>query len=97
MKTNSTMARPHRCDPDRGHGSAADHCQGFQTYGTDYKVDKDQMSMEIRMNRPGHQYSIYKDNKKLRKRRKQRAGQEEAASEWRRAAENSPNKDQPQK
>lgn len=36
--------------------------RGFQTYGGDYKVDKDEMSMEVRMNRPGQQYSIYKDN-----------------------------------
>jgi uncharacterized membrane protein YgcG len=34
---------------------------GYQTYGQDYKVDKDEMSMEIRMKRPGAQYSIYKD------------------------------------
>lgn len=35
---------------------------GYQTYGGDYKVDKAEMSMEIRMKRPGSQYSIYKDN-----------------------------------
>jgi hypothetical protein len=35
---------------------------GYQTYGQDYKVDKAEMSMEIRMKRPGAQYSIYKDN-----------------------------------
>jgi uncharacterized membrane protein YgcG len=35
---------------------------GYQTYGQDYKVDKDEISMEIRMKRPGSQYSIYKDN-----------------------------------
>lgn len=35
---------------------------GYQTYGQDYKVDKAEMSMEIRMKRPGSQYSIYKDN-----------------------------------
>jgi len=35
---------------------------GYQTYGQDYKVDKPEMSMEIRMKRPGAQYSIYKDN-----------------------------------
>jgi hypothetical protein len=34
---------------------------GFQTYGQDYKVDKAEMSMEIRMKRPGAQYSIYKN------------------------------------
>jgi hypothetical protein len=35
---------------------------GYQTYGQDYKVDKPEMSMEVRMKRPGAQYSIYKDN-----------------------------------
>ena len=34
--------------------------KGFQTYGEDFKVDKDNLSMEIRMKRPGEQYSIYK-------------------------------------
>jgi hypothetical protein len=35
---------------------------GYQTYGQDYKVDKPEMSLEVRMKRPGAQYSIYKDN-----------------------------------
>ncbi len=35
---------------------------GFQTYGGDYKVDKPEMSMEIRMKRPGAQYSTYKND-----------------------------------
>ena len=34
--------------------------KGFQTYGQDYKVDKPQMAIEVRMKRPGEQYSIYK-------------------------------------
>jgi hypothetical protein len=34
--------------------------KGFQTYGEDYKVDKAEMGIEIRMKRPGEQYSIYK-------------------------------------
>ncbi len=34
---------------------------GYQTYGQDYKIDKAEMSMEIRMKRPGSQYSIYKN------------------------------------
>lgn len=33
--------------------------KGFQTYGQDYKIDKDQMSMEVRLNRPVAEYSIY--------------------------------------
>ena len=36
--------------------------KGYQTYGSDYKVEKDQMAMEIRLNRPGQQYSTYKNN-----------------------------------
>ena len=32
---------------------------GFQTYGEDYKIDKTEMGIEIRMKRPGQQYSIY--------------------------------------
>ena len=31
--------------------------KGFQTYGEDYKIDKAQMAIEIRMKRPGEQYS----------------------------------------
>jgi hypothetical protein len=34
--------------------------RGFQTYGIDYVVDKPEIVMEIRMKRPGEQYSIYK-------------------------------------
>jgi 5-hydroxyisourate hydrolase-like protein (transthyretin family) len=34
--------------------------KGFQTFGDDYKIDKAQMAIEIRMKRPGEQYSIYK-------------------------------------
>ncbi len=34
--------------------------KGFQTFGQDYKIDKAQIAIEIRMKRPGEQYSIYK-------------------------------------
>jgi 5-hydroxyisourate hydrolase-like protein (transthyretin family) len=34
--------------------------KGFQTYGDDFKIDKEQIAIEIRMKRPGEQYSIYK-------------------------------------
>ena len=33
--------------------------RGFQTYGEDYKIDKAEMGIEIRMKRPGEQYSTY--------------------------------------
>jgi hypothetical protein len=36
--------------------------KGYQTYGGDFKVDKAEMAREIRMKRPGAQYSIYKDH-----------------------------------
>ena len=36
--------------------------KGFQTYGDDYKVDKAEMAIEVRMKRPGEQYSIYKNH-----------------------------------
>lgn len=35
---------------------------GYQTFGQDYKIDKDQLAIEVRMKRPGQQYSIYKDH-----------------------------------
>jgi hypothetical protein len=35
---------------------------GFQTYGQIYKIDKLNMTMEVRMNRPTSQYSIYKNS-----------------------------------
>jgi hypothetical protein len=34
--------------------------KGFQTYGEDYVIDKASLGIEIRMKRPGEQYSIYK-------------------------------------
>jgi hypothetical protein len=34
--------------------------KGFQTYGQDYQVDKPQIAIDVRMKRPGEQYSIYK-------------------------------------
>jgi hypothetical protein len=33
---------------------------GFQTFGEDYKIDKDTMAIEVKMKRPVEQYSIYK-------------------------------------
>ena len=36
--------------------------KGFQTFGDDYEVDKPEFGIEIRMKRPGEQYSIYKDH-----------------------------------
>lgn len=35
---------------------------GYQTYGQDYKIDKATITMEIKMKRPGAQYSTYTNN-----------------------------------
>jgi 5-hydroxyisourate hydrolase-like protein (transthyretin family) len=37
--------------------------KGFQTFGQDFPINKDQMSIEVRLKRPGEQYSIYKEKK----------------------------------
>ena len=36
--------------------------KGFQTFGEDFKIDKPEIAIEIRMKRPGEQYSIYKNH-----------------------------------
>jgi len=36
--------------------------KGFQTYGADYPIDKGDLAIEVRMKRPGEQYSIYKSH-----------------------------------
>ncbi len=33
---------------------------GFQTYGEDYKIDKENIAIEVKLKRPSGQYSIYK-------------------------------------
>jgi len=33
--------------------------KGYQTYGQDYSLDKAEMALEVKLNRPGKQYSIY--------------------------------------
>jgi hypothetical protein len=33
--------------------------KGFQTYGGDYQIDKPQMAIQLKLKRPGQQYSIY--------------------------------------
>jgi hypothetical protein len=33
--------------------------KGFQTYGSDYTIDKSEMAISVKLKRPGQQYSIY--------------------------------------
>ncbi len=35
---------------------------GFQTYGQDFKIDKLEILMEVRLKRPGQQYSVYNNS-----------------------------------
>jgi hypothetical protein len=35
---------------------------GFQTFGQDFKIDKDQTAVAVKMHRPTEQYSIYKSH-----------------------------------
>jgi hypothetical protein len=34
---------------------------GYQTYGEDYKIDKDSIAVEVKLKRPAKQYSLYQD------------------------------------
>jgi len=49
--------------------------RGFQTFGDDYKIEKNDMAIMIRMKRPGEQYSIYKKHDE-----KQEGGKDAAPS-----------------
>jgi hypothetical protein len=40
---------------------------GYQTFGDDYTIDKQQMEIVVKMKRPGEQYSIYKDHPEEKK------------------------------
>lgn len=35
---------------------------GYQTFGQDYPINKASMAIEVRLNRPGKQYSIYQNH-----------------------------------
>ena len=35
---------------------------GFQTFGEDYKIDKTEMEITVKLKRPGGQYSVYENH-----------------------------------
>jgi len=35
---------------------------GFQTFGEDYKIDKPELEITVKLKRPGEQYSIYENH-----------------------------------
>jgi hypothetical protein len=41
--------------------------QGFQTFGEDYKIDKAEMEIVVKLKRPGGQYSIYENHGEAKK------------------------------
>ena len=41
--------------------------QGFQTFGEDYKIDKAEMEILVKLKRPGGQYSIYENHGEAKK------------------------------
>jgi hypothetical protein len=55
--------------------------KGFQTYGEDYKIDKPEMAVEIRLKRPGEQYSIYKMHDQKADAGKDAAGKDKPADQ----------------
>jgi hypothetical protein len=36
--------------------------KGFRTFGGEYTLDKPEMSIEVKLRRPGQQYSIYEEH-----------------------------------
>jgi Carboxypeptidase regulatory-like domain len=41
--------------------------QGFQTFGEDYKIDKAEMEIVVKLKHPGGQYSIYENQGEAKK------------------------------
>src|ERR1700731_4007725 len=40
---------------------------GFQTFGEDYKIDKAEMEITVKLKRPGGQYSVYENHEDAKK------------------------------
>ena len=40
---------------------------GFQTFGEDYKIDKAEMEITVKLKRPGGQYSVYENHADAKK------------------------------
>lgn len=40
---------------------------GFQTFGEDYKIDKAEMEITVKLKRPGGQYSVYENHEDTKK------------------------------
>ena len=69
--------------------------KGFQTYGRDYTIDKPEMAFEVKMNRPGKQYSIYENEPKAAKQDDGAAKDKQPKADKGDASKPSSTKDQP--
>jgi len=69
--------------------------KGFQTYGRDYTIDKPEMAFEVKMNRPGKQYSIYENEPKAAKQDDGAAKDKQPEADKGDASKPSSTKDQP--
>jgi hypothetical protein len=68
--------------------------KGFQTYGGDFEVDRPEISMEIRLKRPGEQYSIYKNGNTAKSDNGSKQGDSEKSAEPEKPADRDKPKDQ---
>ena len=50
--------------------------QGFQTFGEDYKIDKAEMEITVKLKRPGGQYSVYENHGDAKKADDQKPAQQ---------------------
>jgi Carboxypeptidase regulatory-like domain len=55
--------------------------QGFQTFGEDYKIDKAEMEITVKLKRPGGQYSVYENHGDAKKANDKKADDNKAAEQ----------------
>ena len=55
--------------------------KGYQTYGGDFKVDRPEITREVRLLRPGQQFSIYRKHNDTAKSEKASGGESEKPAE----------------
>lgn len=69
--------------------------KGYQTYGKDYSIDKPEIALEVKLKRPGKQYSIYEKHPETAQQGDGAAKNKPSDAEKDAAAKDSSKKDQP--
>lgn len=69
---------------------------GYKTYGGDYNVDKVEKSIEIKLRRPGQQYSIYEEHPDAAQAKPEEKDNKSAPDESAKQNETKPDASQPQ-